>query len=107
MVGASILAGTNMPLLRVAEIIAQYHHENWNGTGYTPGLEGDSIPLVGRIVRVSDAYDAMTMRRTFAEGWRREAAVEFILGQAGQTFDPMVVDAFRDVVRSALGALIV
>ena len=105
-IGATILANTQMHVFRVAEAIALHHHENWNGTGYTPGLAGDAIPLVARIVRVSDAYDAMTMSRPYAEPWRREAAVEFIQGQSGLTFDPLVVNAFSAVVNSALDAVI-
>ena len=106
-IGATILSNTQMQLFRVAEAIALHHHENWNGTGYTPGLAGDAIPLVARIVRVSDAYDAMTMSRPYAEPWRREAAVEFIQNQSGLTFDPLVVNAFSSVVHSALDAVIV
>jgi putative two-component system response regulator len=105
-IGATILAETQMQLFRVAEVIARHHHENWNGTGYTPGLTGDAIPLVARIVRVSDVYDSMTLSRPWAETWRREAAVEFIQGQSGLTFDPLVVNAFSKVVNSTLDAVI-
>jgi response regulator RpfG family c-di-GMP phosphodiesterase len=100
--GAALLAGSSSPVVRMAEVIALYHHENWNGTGYTPGLEGEGIPLVGRIVRVTDSFDAMTMRRAFAEQWRREAAVEFIQSQAGHQFDPRVVAALVDVIAESL-----
>jgi response regulator RpfG family c-di-GMP phosphodiesterase len=85
----------------MAEEIALYHHENWDGTGYTPGLEGESIPLVGRIVRVADTFDASTSARPFADRWRREAAVSFIREQAGRGFDPAVVEAFLEVEAEA------
>jgi response regulator RpfG family c-di-GMP phosphodiesterase len=81
----------------MAEEIALYHHENWDGTGYTPGVEGDAVPLVGRIVRVADSFDALTSTRHFAEQWRRDSAVEFIRAKSGQAFDPAVVNAFLDV----------
>jgi putative two-component system response regulator len=100
--GAALLAGSSSPVVRMAEVIALYHHENFNGTGYTPGLEGEGIPLVGRIVRVTDSFDAMTMRRAFAEQWRHEAAVEFLQSQAGQHFDPRVVAALVEVVAESL-----
>ncbi len=63
--GATILAGSSTKLFQMAEEIALYHHENWDGTGYTPGLEGESIPLIGRIVRVVDAFECHHQRSTF------------------------------------------
>jgi putative two-component system response regulator len=92
--GARILAGGSSALFQTAEEIALYHHENWDGTGYTPGLEGESIPLVGRIVRVADLFDAVTRKRAFDSPWTREEAIEFIRGRSGRFFDPRVVDAF-------------
>jgi putative two-component system response regulator len=100
-IGASILAGSSSRLFQMAEEIALYHHENWDGTGYTPGLEGESLPLVGRIVRVADTFDASTSARPFADRWRREAAVSFIREQAGRGFDPTVVEAFLEVEAEA------
>jgi putative two-component system response regulator len=99
--GATILAGSTTPLFQMAEEIALYHHENWDGTGYTPGLEGDAVPLVGRIVRVVDAFDAITSARPFAEQWRRDSAIEFIRTQSGHSFDPRIVDAFLEVQAEA------
>jgi len=99
--GASILAGSSTPLFQMAEEIALYHHENWDGTGYTPGLEGEAVPLVGRIVRVVDAFDALTSARPFAEQWRRDSAVEFIRTQSGHSFDPTIVEAFLEVQADA------
>src|SRR6185437_6839146 len=54
--GAKMLSGSSSKILQVAEEIALYHHENLDGTGYTPGLAGKSIPLVGRIVAVADVF---------------------------------------------------
>lgn len=99
--GASMLAGSSSRLFQVAEEIALYHHENWDGTGYTPGLEGRAIPLAGRIVRVVDTFDALTSTRPFAERWHIHHALDFIREQAGQAFDPRVVEAFFE---AAVGA---
>ena len=44
------------------------HHEAWDGSGYPQGLMGDNIPLIGRIVAVADAYDAMTSRPRVSQG---------------------------------------
>ncbi len=95
--GARILAGGSSPLFHMAEEIALYHHENWDGTGYTPGLEGEAIPLVGRIVRIADLFDAVTRQRAFDSPWTRTEAIEFIRARSGRFFDPSVVDAFMNV----------
>ncbi|MGD8278668.1 MAG: HD domain-containing protein [Gemmatimonadota bacterium] len=95
--GARILAGGSSPLFHMAEEIALYHHENWDGTGYTPGLEGEAIPVVARIVRVADLFDAVTRQRAFDSPWTRAEAIDFLRGRAGRFFDPDVVEAFLKV----------
>ena len=92
--GARMLAGSESSILQQAEEIALYHHENWDGTGYTPGLEGEMVPLAARIVRVADVFDALVHDRPYKEAWSIEEAMELITEGAGSTFDPDVVAAF-------------
>ena len=93
-IGAEILAGSQSPLLRLAQRIALTHHERWDGRGYPAGLFGEKIPLAGRIVAVADVFDALTHERPYKQAWPVEKAVAEIVGQAGRQFDPDVVDAF-------------
>ena len=94
--GASIVSGSDSPVLQVAEEIALYHHENWDGTGYTPGLAGEEIPLSGRIAAVADVFDALIHDRPYKKAWDQEDAVEWISEQSGRKFDPAVVEAFLE-----------
>ena len=96
-IGARILGNSDMPLLQLAEEIALYHHESWDGTGYTPGLSGEAIPLAARIVAVADTFYAMTERRPYQDAKSTESAVAWIQGQSGARFDPQVVQAFLRV----------
>lgn len=101
-IGGEMLAGGRAPVLQIAEEIARTHHERWDGGGYPAGLEGEEIPLVGRIVAVADVFDALTHRRPYKEPWPVERAVEEIRSQSGRHFDPRVVDAFDRLDHVAL-----
>jgi putative two-component system response regulator len=99
-IGATILAGSDFPLLNLGEQIAVTHHERWDGTGYPNGTKDDAIPLAGRIVAVVDVFDALTHRRPYKPAWSLKAAVAEILRGSGSQFDPAVVSAFRRLHRA-------
>ena len=98
-IGGRILGGSRYPLLQVAREIAIHHHEKWDGTGYNPGMKGEDIPLVGRIVAVADAFDSLTHERPYKPALPREEAVAIIEEDSGSHFDPGVADAFLRIVR--------
>ena len=70
------------------------HHEWWDGGGYPRGLSGQNIPLVGRVVAIADAYDAMTSDRAYRRALPHEVAISEIERCAGTQFDPELADAF-------------
>jgi response regulator RpfG family c-di-GMP phosphodiesterase len=70
------------------------HHEAWDGSGYPQGLMGDNIPLIGRIVAVADAYDAMTSDRAYRKALPHEIACGEIERCVGAQFDPEIVPVF-------------
>jgi HD-GYP domain-containing protein (c-di-GMP phosphodiesterase class II) len=74
--------------------IVELHHENWDGTGYPHGLKGDATPLEARIVKVADAYDAMTSDRPYRKGMSHEAALRILRANVGTQLDPDVFEAF-------------
>jgi putative two-component system response regulator len=83
--------------LSFAEIIAECHHEHWDGTGCPAGLKGDDIPLCARIVTVANEYDGCTTERAYRRAMAHPAARQYIFDGAGSRFDPRVVDAFGAV----------
>lgn len=95
--GARLLYGSRSPVLQLAGVIAESHHERWDGSGYPHGLAGPDIPLVGRIVAVADVYDALVHDRPYKPAWSIEQALTMIRGSAGTQFDPQVVEAFMEV----------
>ncbi|MFQ5901256.1 MAG: HD-GYP domain-containing protein, partial [Thermodesulfobacteriota bacterium] len=90
--GAEILG----PIKQFKDIIPaiQYHHECYNGRGYPDGLKGEAIPLLARILSVSDAYDSMTSDRPYRKAIGKERAIAELKRCSGTQFDPSVVDAF-------------
>ncbi len=72
----------------------ELHHENLNGTGYPHGLKGEETPLYARIVKVADAYDAMTSDRPYRRGKSHAEALAVLRSVSGSEMDPQVVEAF-------------
>ena len=70
------------------------HHEAWDGSGYPQGLMCDRIPLIGRIVAIADAYDAMTSDRAYRKALPHEIACGEIERCAGSQFDPEIIPVF-------------
>jgi HD-GYP domain-containing protein (c-di-GMP phosphodiesterase class II) len=70
------------------------HHERWNGTGYPRGLKGKRIPLVSRVVAISDSFDAITYRRRYSQARTFSEATRAIAAGRGTQFDPELVDLF-------------
>jgi putative two-component system response regulator len=93
-VGARLLQNGQSEVVKMAETIALTHHEKWDGSGYPRGLEGEEIPMVGRIVALADVFDALTNERPYKDAWTLEAASQEIVNQSGRHFDPEVVLAF-------------
>ncbi|MGH7476140.1 MAG: HD domain-containing phosphohydrolase [Longimicrobiales bacterium] len=95
-IGAGILAGSRSKLLQLAEEIALYHHEKWDGSGYA-GLSGANIPVPSRLVAVADVFDALTHPRPYRGAWPIEKAVAFIETNAARHFDADVVRVFLEL----------
>lgn len=91
-IGGTILAGSGFSLLKVAEQIARYHHEHWDGSGYM-SLKGDAIPLPARLTAIADAFDILTHSRPYKPSNSLEETLAEIKNQRGRQFDPALVDA--------------
>lgn len=81
-------------IYQVAEQIAKFHHEKFDGSGYPYKLRGAEIPLVARIVALADVFDALTSERVYKKAFTFEKALEIIDESTGKHFDPVVVEAF-------------
>jgi putative two-component system response regulator len=98
MIGSEILAQSNVPHMKMAEEIARFHHEHWNGAGYPFGIGESAIPLPARITALADVFDALTHRRPYKEAWTVDSALDAIALLKGRQFDPQLTDLFLALV---------
>lgn len=91
-VGADILADIKQMKDIIPGIL--YHHEHVDGTGYPEGLTGDEIPLIGKIISLADAFDAMTSKRVYREAMSIKRALDEIEKALGTQFDKEVGEVF-------------
>ena len=93
-----ILCKTNLnsSFAEIAEIAAS-HHEKFDGTGYFRGLSGENIPLGGRILAVSDVFDAITSVRHYRDRMPMKDALNIIIEGKNKHFDGKIVDAFMSI----------
>ncbi|MCR5691652.1 MAG: HD domain-containing protein [Eubacterium sp.] len=79
----------------VAENVAHYHHERWDGSGYPEGLAGEDIPLEARIMAIADVYDALVSKRVYKDAYDFEKANSIITEGMGSQFDPKLQEAYE------------
>ena len=102
----------------IAQEVALYHHENWDGSGYPgdigdlfeadkyikdveerpPGLKGEEIPIFARVVAIADVYDALGSKRVYKKAWDEKDVLKVMRDESGSKFDPELIDAFFSVL---------
>lgn len=92
-VGAEILERVRFPYPVVP--IVRAHHERWDGSGYPFGLRGEEIPIGARILSAVDFLDALASDRQYRRALPLEEVMQRLVGEAGKTFDPKVVEVLR------------
>lgn len=103
-IGARILRdigeiGNDNSFIRMAIDIANYHHENWDGSGYPEGKAGEEIPLAAQIVSVVSAYCALTEKRTYRDAFSQERAFEIMEEDTKNKFNPDIFWILKKIVR--------
>ncbi len=86
---------------RAVQLLVRWHQEWWSGAGYPDALRGEQIPLGARILRVADAYAALTDARPWRPAGTEAEARKHLTLWAGLEFDPQVVRAFLSLERLA------
>lgn len=104
LIGAKILKdvqeqGDYNDFVKMSIEIANYHHENWNGTGYPEHLEGEQIPLSAQIVALVSGYCALTEDRKHRQAYSREEALEILESESGVKYNSDIFDICKKISR--------
>ena len=102
-IGHRILSGSSAPVLQLAATIALTHHERFDGSGYPHGLQGEAIPVEGRIAAIADVFDAMTTNKVYRPAIPMTEAVDIMTAERGKHFDPTLLDLFLSEKARVLG----
>lgn len=92
----TLIRNTGIHFLDTCINIIGEHHEKWDGTGYPKGLKGEEISIPGRIVAISDVFDALISQRVYKPAFSLKRAFEIIEEGKGKHFCPGLVDIFLD-----------
>ncbi len=85
-----------MSFLKIAKDVAYTHHEKWDGSGYPNGLKGNDIPVCGRLMAITDVYDALITKRVYKPPFSHKKAISIIAGEKGKHFDPEITEVFLE-----------
>ncbi len=77
--------------------VAGCHHERWDGLGYPKQLKGEEIPVSARIMAIADVFDALVSVRCYKSALPLDEAFEILQKEAGNHFDPVLIDVFISV----------
>lgn len=90
----------NHSIFKISKELAEFHHENWDGSGYLRGLVGEEIPLLARVCSIADTYAALVENRPYKERIWHDEAVKIIGNCSGSKFDPLITELFVSNSRS-------
>ena len=100
-IGASILENMGSyqdeELMKVAYQICRWHHERYDGKGYSDGLKGDEIPISAQVVSLADVYDALVSERVYKKAYSHEKAIEMIVNGECGSFNPILLECLLDI----------
>ncbi len=92
--GFDMLKNSNKPILQAAAIVANEHHEKYDGSGYPNAKIGENIHIYGRITAVADVFDALGSDRVYKKAWELDKILQLFKDESAKHFDPKLVELF-------------
>ncbi len=94
--------GGDNDFLQMAVDIANFHHENYDGTGYPTGIKNRDIPLSAQIVALVAAFCALTETRSYRESYTKDEAIEILEKESGTKYNPEIFAILKKIYRQLL-----
>ncbi|MCI9537451.1 MAG: response regulator [Eubacterium sp.] len=85
--------------IQISIDVANYHHENWDGSGYPSQLKEEEIPLAAQIVSIVDVFCALTEKRSYRKEYSKEEALQIMSQESGKKFHPEIFKIFHKIAR--------
>jgi response regulator RpfG family c-di-GMP phosphodiesterase len=92
--GYNMLKNSTKPILQAASIVANEHHEKYDGSGYPNAKSKKDIHIYGRITAVADVFDALASHRVYKKAWPLDEVLDYFKEQSGKHFEPKLVELF-------------
>ena len=92
--GYEMLKKSDRPIIQAAAIVAEQHHEKYDGSGYPNKLIGENIHIYGRITAIADVFDALGSKRVYKEAWSLDEIFKLLDSEKGKHFDPKLIELF-------------
>lgn len=90
----------SMPETHEVARVLLFHHENWDGSGYPYGIQGEEIPMDSRILMIADAFDRMKFGYYGKKAENNGEIIRELEQWSGRQFDPRLVKAFAEWVKA-------
>lgn len=100
-IGEDILLATGVEGARQAAHIVRHHHEHYDGRGYPDSLAGEDIPILARIIAITDSYDAMAVARAYHKQRNHSEVMETLHAETGSKHDPYLMRIFSGLIESS------
>jgi len=94
--GYNMLKNSNKKILRAAAIVANEHHEKYDGSGYPNSKVGEDIHIYGRITAIADVFDALGSDRVYKKAWDLEKILKLFENEKAKHFDPSLIKLFLE-----------
>ncbi|MGE5470848.1 MAG: HD-GYP domain-containing protein [Bacteroidota bacterium] len=101
LIGERIIAAIGNPVSGAVARLVRHHHEHFDGSGYPEGLRGTDIPIISRIISLTDSYDAIATPRPYHQPRRHHAILDILESEAGSKHDPDLMNAFSAVIEKS------
>lgn len=100
--GANIIAAAGIHQAGHIATVVRHHHEHFDGTGYPSHLSGHEIPLLSRMIAITDSYDALTMPRSYRPAMPHAQAMQVMQDERGYKHDPELLDRFVVLINDGI-----